>query len=203
MMDEQSLSYYFAIYKNQLIQRGVYGQLTAGKSIPPAAAAASSSASTAVTPSPLPPYAVSEWSYIEPCYNYVPWHRYWLTGDEVPYVFHFFSTKPWVLDRNTWLDIEAWWELVKDPTIPQQHRDDLRAIFPAAMLALPKNEGCCWCRLTEESFMTTADGSWKQHNVFDQNGQLACPVMKAGHEKHERRRLEAANKAPADETDTK
>lgn len=183
MMDEQSLSYYFGIYKNQLIQRGVYGQLTARDSAAPAA--------------PLPSSAVSEWSYIHHCYNYVPWHRYWLTTEEVPYTFHFFNTKPWVLDRTAWLDLEAWWELVlamlQDSTLTSDARDDLRTLYPSAMLALPKNDGCCWCRLSEESFMALPTGAWKQHNVFDTQGRLQCPVMKAGFEREEKRRSEAAN----------
>jgi alpha-N-acetylglucosamine transferase len=221
MMDEQSLSFYFGIYKNQLIQNGEYGKLTGGKQVKivstpvcdgaidagavaaaPSAAAVSSS-TDASTPSfiapALPSSAYSEWSYIHHAYNYVPWHRYWLQEDEVPYVFHFFNLKPWVLDRNAWLDLEAWWELVlamlQDETLPAEAREDLRTIYPAAMLALPKNEGCCWCRLSEESFFLPQDGAWKKHNVFDGKGQLQCPQMKAGLERNAKKRLlEAAAK---------
>jgi len=78
MMDEQSLSYYFAIHKNKLLASGAYGRLTASSS--------SSSLSSSVSSA-----CMSEWSYIHHRYNYVPWHRYWLHGDEVPYVFHFLS----------------------------------------------------------------------------------------------------------------
>ena len=135
MMDEQSLSYYFAIYKNQLIQSGEYGKLTDVKGDAPAAAAVAATtavaAASAASPASLvapssstspataavavaatsyvPAGSVSEWSYIHHCYNYVPWHRYWLDDLEVPYVFHFFNTKPWVMERAAFLDLEAWW----------------------------------------------------------------------------------------------
>src|SRR5690242_14203671 len=105
MMDEQSLSYYFAIHKNSLIENGTYGKRTQAN----ASSSSSSSSSSSVA---LPAGSVSEWSYIHHCYNYVPWHRYWLLEHEVPYVFHFFNQKPWDSDRTAWLDMEAWWELV-------------------------------------------------------------------------------------------
>lgn len=93
MMDEQSLSYYFAVRKNELIQRGEYGKATERSSASAAAAAvdaavpASSSvvaASSAAPTSSLPSSAVSEWSYIHQQYNFVPWHRYWLSSSPAP-----------------------------------------------------------------------------------------------------------------------
>lgn len=138
MMDEQSLSYYFGIYKNQLIRSGEYGKATdvKGDAAPSAAASSSSAAaSPSASPSSQSPSsyvlrdALSEWSYIHHQYNYVPWHRYWLEGEEVPYFFHFFNTKPWVLDRKAFVDLEAWWSV--------QQRSQARTFAMRLLVLLP------------------------------------------------------------------
>ena len=124
MMDEQSLSFYFSIYKNQLIRAGEYGKRTEVVASP-SSSSSPSSPSPAVSLSPssspstaccsfVPAGSVSEWSYIHHQYNYVPWHRYWLSGAEVPYVFHFFNVKPWDSDRKAYLDLEAWWSVRRE-----------------------------------------------------------------------------------------
>ena len=252
MMDEQSLSYYFGVRKNELIQAGRYGRDTAGAAaVADAAVPASSSAVAApiAAPSSLPSSAVSEWTYIHQQYNFVPWHRYWLSsspapqpaatpaavGDaaaagsasaappssspsapsslaaaassievemEVPYVFHFFNTKPWAQDRAAYLDLESWWEvalvmLSPHSDVSEQQREKLRALYDPAQLALDKIRGCCWCRATLEQHGKSSDDSWKSHNIFDGRGRTECPELIKGFERDEaRRRGKAA--APAD-----
>jgi hypothetical protein len=281
MMDEQSLSYYFAIHKNQLIRDGLYGKLTAtpgaaaaaapsettssdaasdasASAAPAAAVSSSQSDAAAVAPAPmlidgeehansngqssngaevaasavlpaasagtsateaasstagaaatassppapaLPADAYSEWSYIHHRYNYVPWHRYWLLpgDDEVPYTFHFFNTKPWVLERALFLDLEAWWEVVgvmlRDESLlpTEEARDEMRRQFPNKLLSMPSTPGCAWCRMTAELEPPGPDSpAWKDHNVFDAQGHISCPSLRAGFERDQERRRNAA-----------
>lgn len=213
MMDEQSISFYFSIWKNHIIAKGEYGTLTKERSIeraveviqkeakieatnePDSSASSSSSSSSTSSrfiPPALPANALSEWSYIHHCYNYVPWHRYWLDETDVPYIFHFFSEKPWSQDRNAYPDLHAWWELVeaflKDESFPVEQREEIKKIFDQKNLATDRTIGCCWCKFSEESFMLPADNSWKNHNVFDGTGALQCPQLEAGFERNRQKR---------------
>ena len=62
----------------------------------------------------LPPASLSTpFTYIHQRYNYLCWHREWLTATDLPFVFHYFSTKPWQMSRREWLDVEVWWRMAE------------------------------------------------------------------------------------------
>ena len=115
-----------------------------------------------------------QWTYIHQRYNYVGWHRRWLAADDVPYVLHFFSTKPWVLRRTEWLDLEVWWTLaqamVSEGRWTAEERERLRAAFEREQLEGERLEGCAWCK---------EDGreDWKAHRTLDDQGRMQCPRM--------------------------
>jgi len=122
-----------------------------------------------------------------------------------------------VLDRASFLDLEAWWEVVQvlladEITLPTiEQRTDMRKLFPEASLILPKVAGCAWCRVTAElepplepppptssSASATPHESppplWQDHNMFDPKGHIACRVLREGfaHEQQRRRVLHSA-----------
>jgi len=99
------------------------------------------------------------------------------------------NTKPWQMDRSAWLDLESWWELVEcllndSDRLSADVRADLRLMYPATQLAQKKVPGCCWCRLTQEAELRAEDAlTWQQHNVFDKQGRIECPELRAGFER--------------------
>ena len=116
-----------------------------------------------------------QWTFVHQRYNYICWHRRWLAADDLPYVFHFFSTKPWVLRRTEYLDLEAWWTLsaalVSDEgRWGQEERDELRAAYEREQLEGARLDGCAWCKEDGRS-------DWKGHRLLDDRGLMQCPRM--------------------------
>ena len=115
-----------------------------------------------------------QWTYIHQRYNFVGWHRNWLTRDDLPYVLHFFSTKPWVLRRTEYLDLEVWWTLatamVRDGRWTDEQRQMLRGAFEKEQLEGERLDGCSWCK---------EDGrdDWSTHRMLDDRGRMQCPRM--------------------------
>lgn len=59
-------------------------------------------------------YSNQTWTHIYQTFSYIPWHSKWLpsnenNGDLIPRALHFFSTKPWELERGTWPDMDIWY----------------------------------------------------------------------------------------------
>lgn len=115
-------------------------------------------------------------TYIHQRYNYLCWHRAWLTADDLPYVFHYFSTKPWQMSRREWLDVEVWWRMaevmVRRRVEGSEERAEVRrALGDGKQLKEERLTGCAWCK---ESKLE----QWEAHCLFDNNGRVECPEMR-------------------------
>ena len=91
-------------------------------------------------------------------------------------MFHFFNTKPWVLRRQDFLDLEAWWTLAHALTEDagrwsEEQRAELRAAFESEQLLGQRLDGCAWCKESGKQ-------SWQTHRLLDDAGGMQCPEMK-------------------------
>ncbi len=97
-------------------------------------------------------------TFIHQKYNFIPWHKKWI-GKETPYLLHFFNTKPWVMKRGEYQDLESFWQIVKCmigeyPTLKNLYNEDdlLKDVKP----------NCFWCKNED-------------HNVISTSCSLECP----------------------------
>lgn len=54
-------------------------------------------------------YHNTSWTYLHQKYNVIPWKMNPWIGDHKPAVLHYFSKKPWDIDRKEYPDLEFWW----------------------------------------------------------------------------------------------
>ena len=114
-------------------------------------------------------------TYIHQRYNYLCWHRDWLGTDDMPFVFHYFSTKPWQMSRREWLDVEVWWRMaeamLRRRRTEAEQRDELqRALGDGKQLEEERLAGCAWCKECKRE-------RWEEHSLFDDDGNIDCPEM--------------------------
>lgn len=171
-IDEQSITYYFSIYKNQLIETGLYGQLTA-----PAQQQQQQSS------------ARSEWTFIDQTYNYIPWKRFWLNDKRmIPSLYHFVGFKPWNMFCHEFHDLQVWWKtvhaLLHDDRLTAAERDDLKQVFDADKLADVCATGCNWCHNSIKLGVYPDSTDWKHHDTIDDSGCLSCPRLLGSYHGH-------------------
>jgi len=112
-----------------------------------------------------------DYHHIHQRYNYIPWHKQWLSPrDGAPEVFHFFNNKPWELARSMWPDLESWWQMAD--VLVQEH-PALRQFFDASNLSpefpLVDPPQCHYCA----SLHRRSTG----HQIFNAEGRLVCPEL--------------------------
>jgi alpha-N-acetylglucosamine transferase len=110
-----------------------------------------------------------KWTHIHQQYNAIPWHVNWLDGHS-PKLFHYVSRKPWAMDRDKYLDTEAFWILAQ---ILCKEYPTLTKFFPEKQM----NQnilGCGWCK----DQLGLKEEIWKFHNILNSKGILDCPQLK-------------------------
>lgn len=103
----------------------------------------------------------NKWTYISQKYNWIPWHSQWLRKDEYPpAVIHYFSTKPWVLRRSEYHDLEIWWDYVTQ-MIHNIYKDDKEVIklYREDQYNNLTFEGCSFCKILKKN-------NWESHSFM-------------------------------------
>jgi lipopolysaccharide biosynthesis glycosyltransferase len=105
-------------------------------------------------------------TYISQKYNWIPWHPQWLRQQEFPpSVIHFFSTKPWVMKRQEWLDMEIWWDFVSEMIKHIfKNSQEVIKLFREDQYKL-QIQGCPYCKILNRKY--------RDHN-FIKNGKIVC-----------------------------
>jgi len=53
-----------------------------------------------------------QWTYISPRYTMIPWQLECLPEEETTAIWHYFSTKPWNMERGYYDDLKPWWKVM-------------------------------------------------------------------------------------------
>lgn len=114
------------------------------------------------------------WTYISQKYNFIAWDYMWIRSHEYPpHVLHFFGTKPWILNRNEWLDLEIWWtyvtNMLNNNYFEKEQHKLLIKLYNSNNNNLKEshNKGCFYCKLYKRK--------WKEHNFINYNCNIKCP----------------------------
>jgi lipopolysaccharide biosynthesis glycosyltransferase len=118
------------------------------------------------------------WHMIDQRYQFIPWHTDWIKKMQepnvIPFLCHYFSSKPWELPRGDYLDMEAWWQLaaamVRDTNAYSKEQIALlKEMFEARYLAEEPVKVCKFCR---DQNLPSA------HYVYNEVGELVCPRLR-------------------------
>jgi hypothetical protein len=119
-------------------------------------------------------YGESPWTYISQQHNFVNWNKNWLRrGEFPPTVFHYFSTKPWVLARREWLDLEIWWgvvgRMIAAGGFTAEQTATLKKLYREDQLSLEPAKGCPYCKIFGKT-------EWEGHQFMTVDKGIICPV---------------------------
>lgn len=116
-----------------------------------------------------------KWTYISQKYNWISWRYKWLRktknyNEFPPSLIHYFGIKPWILERNDWLDLEVWWTIVKHMIITVFNNDkDIQELYRPEQLLKIEQPGCFYCKIANIS-------DWNNHQFINKECSIVCPL---------------------------